>query len=98
VHRDAIYWALISLAGIAACLAHFWIDGFGDGTPFFVERFLPACAFLVLYCLAYRFAGSSRKRICSAARAHLEPNGRRETDGSSSPSGLRRNADEGAPL
>jgi len=62
VYREAIYWSLISLAGAAAGLAHFWIDVFGYGTPYIVETFLPVCAWMVLYCLAYRFAGPSKKR------------------------------------
>jgi hypothetical protein len=62
VDREAIYWSLVSLAGAAAGLAHFWIDVFGYGAPYIVETFLPACAWIVLYCLAYRFAGPSKKR------------------------------------
>lgn len=60
--RDLAYWSLIILEIGDASFPYFSYEMFGHSLPGGFDDFVPALAWIVLFCVSYSFAGSSKKR------------------------------------
>jgi len=60
--RDLAYWSLIVLEISVACYPYFSYEIVGYNVPGAFRDFVPALAWIVLFCASYSFAGNSKKR------------------------------------